>query len=274
MPGAAVADVTHLLAELIENATLYSPPNTRVRVSAGRVANGYVVEIEDRGLGIPAEALAVLNERLAQPPEFDPADSDQLGLFVVSRLAARNGIKISLRGSAYGGTAAIVLLPHRLVVAEEDAIGQDAAPAAIAGPDGTADPRASGPWPRLELNVGPTFAEAGSVQTQIPVWSERPGETTAPISGTVRPDDPMPASADPQAGLPRRLRQASLAPQLRDAPPAASSGGQHEARSAEQVRALISSIQQGWRSGRAAADRRDEDSPDANPGSGHGEAGR
>ena len=192
---------------------------------------------------------------------------------MVSRLAARNGIKISLRGSAYGGTAAIVLLPHRLVVAEEDAIGQDAAPAAIAGPGGTADTRASGPWPRLELNAGATFAEAGSVQTQIPVWSERPGETTAPIPGTARPDDLTPASADPQAGLPRRLRQASLAPQLRDAPPAASSGGQHEARSAEQVRALISSIQQGWRSGRAAADRRDEDFPDANPGSGHGQAG-
>ncbi len=77
----------------------------------------------------------------------------------------------------------------------------------------------------------------------------------------------MPADADPQLGLPRRLRQASLAPQLRDAPPAASSGGQHEARSAEQVRALISSIQQGWRSGRASAGRPDEDFPEANPGS-------
>ena len=84
----------------------------------------------------------------------------------------------------------------------------------------------------------------------------------------------MPASADPHLGLPRRLRQASLAPQLRDAPPATSSGGQHAARSAEQVRAMISSIQQGWRSGRAAADRLDEDHPDGNPGSGHGEGGR
>ena len=63
-----MADVTHLLAELIENATLYSPPQTRVKVSASRVANGYVVEIEDRGLGIPAETLAALNDRLAKPP--------------------------------------------------------------------------------------------------------------------------------------------------------------------------------------------------------------
>ena len=277
IPGAAVADVTHLLAELIENATLYSPPNTRVRVSAGRVANGYVVEIEDRGLGIPAETLAVLNERLVRPPEFDLADSDQLGLFVVSRLAARHGIKISLRGSAYGGTAAIVLLPHRLVVAEEDAadlVGQDAAPAAIAGLSRAADTPASRRWPQLELNAGATFAEPGSVQTQLPAWSERPGETTVPVQEPVSRDDQMRPSADSHPDLPRRLRQASLAPQLRDSPPPASSGGQHEVRSAEQVRALISSIQQGWHSGRAAADRADGDIPDGNPGSGHGEAGR
>ena len=277
MPGAAVADVTHLLAELIENATLYSPPNTRVRVSAGRVANGHVVEIEDRGLGIPAETLAVLNERLVQPPEFDLADSDQLGLFVVSRLAARHGIKVSLRGSAYGGTAAIVLLPHHLVVAEEDAAGPDgqtAAPAAIAGLGRAADTPASKRWPLLELNAGAAFAEPGNVQTQLPVWPERPDETTVPAQETPSPDDQLPASADSHLGLPRRLRQASLAPQLRDSPPASSSGGQHEARSAEQVRALISSIQQGWRSGRAAADRADGDIPGADPGSGHGEAGR
>ncbi|HEY6787180.1 MAG TPA: nitrate- and nitrite sensing domain-containing protein, partial [Trebonia sp.] len=84
LTGAAVADVTHLLAELIENAVVYSPPATRVQVRGGRVANGYVVEIDDRGLGIPPAARDKLNERLAQPVEFDLADSDQLGLFVVS----------------------------------------------------------------------------------------------------------------------------------------------------------------------------------------------
>jgi signal transduction histidine kinase len=161
VPGAAVADVTHLLAELVENATLYSPPNTRVRVSAGRVANGYVVEIEDRGLGIPAEQLAVLNERLVRPPEFDLADSDQLGLFVVSRLAARHGIKIALRGSAYGGIAAIVLLPHHLVVAEEDPAGQAASSAAVAALGQAAQTQANRSSPRRELNTGATYAEAG-----------------------------------------------------------------------------------------------------------------
>jgi hypothetical protein len=121
LTGAAVADVTHLLAELIENAVVYSPPATRVQVRGGRVANGYVIEVEDRGLGIPPATRDQLNELLAQPPEFDLADSDQLGLFVVSRLAIRNGIRVSLRESGFGGTTAIALLPGTLVVSEDEA---------------------------------------------------------------------------------------------------------------------------------------------------------
>ncbi len=265
IPGAAVADVTHLLAELIENATLYSPPQTRVKVGASRVANGYVVEIEDRGLGIPAETLAALNERLGKPPEFDLADSDQLGLFVVSRLAARHGIKISLRGSAYGGTAAIVLMPHHLVVAEEDAASQEDRPAAaVAGLSRGADTQASRRRPRMELDAVAPSPPAGSVQTQLTVRTERPGETVIPDQETTSPNGQFPAIDDSDLGLPRRLRQASLAPQLRDAPPTGSGGGRHEERSAEQVRALISSIQQGWRSGRAAAGRPDDGAPDVN----------
>ena len=118
--GTAVADVTHMLAELIENAVQYSPPGTKVQVRGGRVANGYVIEVEDRGLGIPLDIMSTLNERLAKPPEFDLADSDQLGLFVVSRLAARHNVKISLRVSGYGGISAVVLLPRTLVVAEDE----------------------------------------------------------------------------------------------------------------------------------------------------------
>src|SRR5262249_1202382 len=116
LTGAAVADVTHLLAELIENAVVYSPPATRVQVRGGRVATGYVSGGEARGLGVPAGPREALNERLAQPPEFDLADSDQLGLFVVSRLAVRHGIRVSLREAGFGGTTAIVLLPTGLVV--------------------------------------------------------------------------------------------------------------------------------------------------------------
>jgi signal transduction histidine kinase len=139
LTGAAVADVTHLLAEVIENAVVYSPPATRIAVRGGRVANGYVIEVEDRGLGIPPAARDVLNDRLAQPPDFDLTDSDQLGLFVVSRLAIRNEIKVSLRESGFGGTTAIVLLPGALVVTEDEAKAL-----AAQGPQGPQGPRALG----------------------------------------------------------------------------------------------------------------------------------
>jgi signal transduction histidine kinase len=113
--GSAVADVIHLLAELIENATTCSPPSTEVTVRAERVANGFVVEIDDRGIGIRAEDMAAFNELLANAPEFDLADSDQLGLFVVARLAAKHHIRITLRSSPFGGTSAVVLLPQQIM---------------------------------------------------------------------------------------------------------------------------------------------------------------
>ena len=119
LAGSAVADVIHLLAELIENATTLSPPYTSVRVSGDTVANGFAIEVEDRGLGMSAQRQAELNERLASPPEFNPSDSEQLGLFVVSQLAKRHGIRVTLKASPYGGTTAIALIPQHLVVTEE-----------------------------------------------------------------------------------------------------------------------------------------------------------
>ena len=119
LAGSAVADVIHLLAELIENATTLSPPYTSVRVSGDTVANGFAIEVEDRGLGMSPPRLDELNERLASPPEFNPSDSEQLGLFVVSQLAKRHGIRVTLEASPYGGTAAVVLIPQHLVVTEE-----------------------------------------------------------------------------------------------------------------------------------------------------------
>ncbi len=139
LSGSAVADVIHLLAELIENATTLSPPYTSVRVSGETVANGFAIEVEDRGLGMSEERMAELNERLANPPEFNPSDSEQLGLFVVSQLARRHGIRVTLKASPYGGTEAVVLIPRHLVVAEEtlrtSLPGEPAA--AITGADAT-----------------------------------------------------------------------------------------------------------------------------------------
>jgi signal transduction histidine kinase len=113
--GRSVGDVIHLLAELIENAASYSPPHTRVQVTGQALPNGYAVEIEDRGLGMAEDAIVEANRRLVEPPDFDPADSARLGLFVVAQLAQRHNIRVSLRASAYGGITAVVLIPGELV---------------------------------------------------------------------------------------------------------------------------------------------------------------
>ncbi|MFD9941334.1 nitrate- and nitrite sensing domain-containing protein [Nonomuraea sp. NPDC059022] len=124
MPGAALdggpaADLTHLVAELVENASIYSSPETAVQVRGDLVSNGYVLEVEDRGLGLSPQEYAEINARLADPPEFDLADSDRLGLFVVARLAQRHGLQVTLRASPFSGTTAIVLIPKRLVTERE-----------------------------------------------------------------------------------------------------------------------------------------------------------
>src|SRR5918992_797461 len=114
--GHVAVDVIHLLAELIENATAFSPPNTRVQIAGQAVPHGYVIEVEDRGLGMSDEELILANERLANPPEIDFALSRVLGLYVVGRLSQRHGIKVQLRHSWYGGVTALTLLPHALLV--------------------------------------------------------------------------------------------------------------------------------------------------------------
>ena len=115
--GGAVSDVVHLVAELVENAAVFSPPHTQVRIQGEEVANGFVLEIDDRGLGMGEEAMAAANTRLATGGDFDLADTDRLGLFVISRLSARHGVQVSLRRSPYGGTTAVVLLPREVLAA-------------------------------------------------------------------------------------------------------------------------------------------------------------
>ena len=114
--GHVAVDVIHLLAELIENATAFSPPNTKVQIAGQAVPHGYVIEVEDRGLGMSDEELIQANERLANPPEIDFALSRVLGLYVVGRLSQRHGIKVQLRHSWYGGVTALTLLPNSLLV--------------------------------------------------------------------------------------------------------------------------------------------------------------
>ncbi|MFD8751814.1 nitrate- and nitrite sensing domain-containing protein [Kitasatospora sp. NPDC059577] len=125
--GSAVADVTHLIAELVENAAVFSPPTTQVTVQGEVVAHGFALEIDDRGLGLSEQLLAEINERLSVEQEFDLADTDRLGLFVVSRLARRHGIRVHLRPSPYGGTTAVVLIPRELLAEAPDGLPEPTA---------------------------------------------------------------------------------------------------------------------------------------------------
>jgi hypothetical protein len=217
LAGSAVADIIHLLAELIENATTLSPPYTSVRVAGDTVANGFAIEVEDRGLGMSPPRLAELNERLASPPEFNPSDSEQLGLFVVGQLAKRHGIRVTLKASPYGGTAAIVLIPRHLVVTEEafraglpgepTAIGMarlttngnHAAPADLADQAGAGFTDFGGGLPGLGQPPGVRIS--GPLRRSQGITPERPdrGAHAAPASG--------PANGTAGAGpddLPRR----------------------------------------------------------------------
>ncbi|GHH48130.1 nitrate- and nitrite sensing domain-containing protein [Streptomyces candidus] len=121
--GPAVADLTHLIAELLENATVFSPPHTAVQVLGERVANGFTLEIHDRGLGMAPDVLLDANLRLAETPEFELSDTDRLGLFVVSRLAQRQNVRVSLQQSPYGGTTAVVFIPAALLTEAPDTDG-------------------------------------------------------------------------------------------------------------------------------------------------------
>ncbi|MGN6790986.1 MAG: sensor histidine kinase [Streptosporangiaceae bacterium] len=119
LAGHAVADVIHLLAELLENAATFSPANTPVRMDSDRVGRGVVVEIEDRGLGMSEDQLVAINKTLSDPPLFDLSGSDQLGLFIAGQLSKRHEVRVTLRSSAYGGVTAVVLIPTELVIDTE-----------------------------------------------------------------------------------------------------------------------------------------------------------
>ncbi|MCT9934848.1 nitrate- and nitrite sensing domain-containing protein [Planotetraspora sp. A-T 1434] len=196
LAGASVADIVHLIAELVENATIFSPPQTKVQVRGDLAANGLVLEIEDRGLGLTHEEYAEINERLANPPEFDLADSDRLGLFVVGQLAARYGVRVVLRNSPYGGTTAIVLVPRSLVA-------EDGSPQAITGSS------VRGAHAKHALTGPATTERRGERETTAPSWPEpsrretaaletAAPETTAPETTALGTRDPKVKDLEPQ----------------------------------------------------------------------------
>ncbi|MGW0761397.1 sensor histidine kinase [Streptomyces sp. NPDC002814] len=247
--GTAVADLTHLLAEIVENAAQFSPPHTRVRITGEPVGNGYVLEVEDRGLGMGKETLAEANRRIEQSEALDLFDSDRLGLFVVSRLAARHGVKVHLRTSPYGGTTAVVLLPTALLHSG----AAERSPRKTAEAERPAEreyARVPGPAPHQESVTAP--ADRPALVAPVATAADTAADTPPPGVTTLRlhrPPDDSEASDD----LPRRVRQANLAPQLRDGrpedpePPAAPPG--EDERTPELVRDRMASYRDGWTRG-------------------------
>ncbi|GAA2631658.1 sensor histidine kinase [Streptomyces axinellae] len=139
--GRVVNDLVHLLAELLENATSFSSPQTKVKVTGHALPDGRVlIEIHDTGIGLSPEDLSAINERLANPPTVDVSVSRRMGLFVVGRLSLRHGIRIQLRPSDSGGTTALVMLP--VDVAQGGAQGPKGRPGAAGGPGSAPPPRA------------------------------------------------------------------------------------------------------------------------------------
>ncbi|MGW7467917.1 nitrate- and nitrite sensing domain-containing protein [Streptomyces xantholiticus] len=202
LAGRAVADVTHLLAELIENGTNFSPPDTQVFVSATKVARGLALQVEDHGLGMPEEHRARSNQLLVNPPKLDMmtlGEDPRLGHFVVARLAERHKIKVELRESVYGGTLAIVLVPTDLLEEQDSPLmehlksaaaepappvapAEPAAHAAVPPPAMAAAGAATAVRDRLHDPQGyPEYGGAGLLPA-VSAHSPAPGPVAAPAS--------------------------------------------------------------------------------------------
>jgi signal transduction histidine kinase len=196
VPEAASGDLAGLLAELVDNAVAFSAPETRVRVGGRRAGAGYVVEVEDRGLGMTDAELAAVNRRLAGDPAAGDDPERRLGVWVVGRLARRHDVSVRLRRSPGGGVTALVLLPERLVVASLP-LRRSAAPARPADP----------PLPRRSphTSLAPDLAAGHPGHQTAPRPARSPEQVRAMLtryrSGLERgrvaaardlPDDPLP----------------------------------------------------------------------------------
>ncbi|SDD99146.1 sensor histidine kinase [Glycomyces harbinensis] len=253
LKGHAVADIIHLVAELVENATTFSAPNTQVLIRVARVRTGLAVEVEDRGLGMEPHERARFNKMLMTPDQVDLDEllaDGRIGLYVVSSLAHRHELTVQLQSNIFGGTQAILVVP-------EDLLGDDTPapkppvqreipaapqqmpvrqPGALTPPQlpsmqlrplptaGTGHYNAPAPQPRMDSAAyTPSYAApangAPSVDTgALPVTAELQVVTDYPEdrmngSGGAHAYDP-----DGRPALPKRNKQTHLAPQLRDAP--------------------------------------------------------
>ncbi|WP_399944851.1 ATP-binding protein [Streptomyces sp. BBFR25] len=201
--GHAVADVIHLLAELVENATLFSAPQTQVLMRANLVTSGLAVEVEDRGLGMPVGEQSRMNALLADPDQVNVARllaDGRIGLFVVSQLAKRHGITVRLQTNIYGGVQAVLVVPQALLGTEPGALpGGAARPAEAAGVAPVPVPP-----PRQQPRAGAPAMPSAMPDALAPV-------PPAPVPPVPAPPAPAPAPA-PAATGPVQARRADGEP--------------------------------------------------------------
>ncbi|MFB6507104.1 MULTISPECIES: ATP-binding protein [unclassified Streptomyces] len=252
--GHAVADVIHLLAELVENATVFSAPQTQVLLRAQQVTAGLALEVEDRGLGLPGNEQRRMNALLADPDQVNVArllQDGRIGLFVVASLARRHGIAVRLQSNIYGGTQAVLVLPQTLLGGDGDtAEGNEAAPAPqpeaahhpsaepgghhrpdqgpgpspdpVPGPQADTARQPYVPGQPLRLHQTPEQAPDRGEAPPLPLRADRPApdgprpEADAP--GAPRPEPGAVRGTMSRPQLPRRANQEHLVPQLREAP--------------------------------------------------------
>ncbi|MGN2641436.1 sensor histidine kinase [Nocardia takedensis] len=263
--GSAVADLIHLLAELTDNATAFSPPESRVELSGNVVGKGVAIQISDQGLGMSHEELIERNAILADPPDFSVAalSSDaRLGLFVVGKLAQRHGISVRLSESDYGGVRAIVLVPTTLIAddgaqQQMDPIRESTdyapRPAMAAAVTAAPPPPALEPPPAPLPHRTPLSSLAPPPAAAPPQAPPPPTQSYPPQQQSYAPQSyaptPPPAPAAPAApdkpALPRRRR---TAPEAVEEHP--TSTGMPRQRSADEARSLMSAIENGTRQGR------------------------
>jgi hypothetical protein len=261
--GSAVADTIHLVAELVDNATTFSPPGSQVHMTSTRVARGVVVDVADQGLGMKDEVREWANRMMSEPPEFDAmalkADAS-LGLFVVARLASRLNIKVMFDTSRYGGTRATVLIPTELL-ATGDEVAESAEPEFRGAPqlaalDEQAEPRHAAPEP--ERREPPSPEPRRLAPAPVAAEPEPPRREESIRAMTVLSQEP---EARPErkerAPLPQREPQQNLVAQLRDDPEWEATD-YHDF--APRTLGTISAFHRGTRRGR------DADGPDQRPG--------
>ncbi|MEU5974625.1 ATP-binding protein [Streptomyces sp. NPDC047315] len=228
--GHAVADVIHLLAELVENATLFSAPHTQVLLRAQYVTAGLAVEVEDRGLGMPAAEQARMNALLADPDQVNVAhllQDGRIGLFVVSALARRHGIAVRLQNNIYGGVQAVLVLPQGL-------LGSD--PEGLAG--GVIAATQSGRTRRAKSHLAPGRPDPVPGPAPTTIAEHQPhrgapadiGTDTGPDQHPAPEDAPVPAHPAVHPPQPRGPLPVRTEHPLRPTPAAALPGTGHRTR--------------------------------------------